>query len=168
VLEDFLGTMVNCLLDAPLLYTKPEDAVQVILDAIEIPGAALAIAGKNQPPTDAASQQYTPKEAHDLLVKLFKTFPAMGRTVLIGPELEAFNAAVDTAELASRLQPTTSTCRELEQCLGLMFNLLFDSPPFKAKPLLERQLIIDCIEVTGRALAIAAGTSSLMPNSTRH
>jgi hypothetical protein len=45
------------LLDARLLYTKPEDKVQLILDVVEIPGVALAIAGGNWPPADTTSQQ---------------------------------------------------------------------------------------------------------------
>ncbi|SIO61474.1 hypothetical protein [Paraburkholderia phenazinium] len=113
-------------------------------------------------------KSYTPTEARDLLVKFFEAFPEMGRTVLRGADLEEFNAAADAASAASSLQATTSTCRELEQCLGLMFNLVFDSPLFKAKPLFERQLMIDCIEVTGSALAIAAGTWECVAAGTPH
>ena len=51
-LEKHLGVMANLLLDAPLLETKPQHQVKVLVDTIEMVGTALSIAAGTWDATD--------------------------------------------------------------------------------------------------------------------
>jgi hypothetical protein len=103
-------------------------------------------------------KSYTPTKAHNLLLEFFEIFPDMGRAVIRGADLEEFNATIEAAEAVSKAQPTTTTCRELEQHVGVMVNFLLDAPLLKTKPQDQVQLLVDGIEIVGTALSIAAGT----------
>lgn len=113
-------------------------------------------------------RNYTPVEADKLLIDLFRALPDMGRAVVQEPALSEFNAAVEDAQDVLELEPTPATCRALESCLGLMFNLMFDSPLFQQKPLDQRQTVCDCIEIAGQALSIAGGTRKSTPAGKPH
>ncbi|WP_162600687.1 hypothetical protein [Paraburkholderia sp. C35] len=54
-LGHYLGIMEDCMHDAPLLYTKPEDQVLVVLDSFSIPGIALAVASGHWRPAGKTS-----------------------------------------------------------------------------------------------------------------
>ncbi|HDR9241416.1 hypothetical protein [Burkholderia vietnamiensis] len=99
---------------------------------------------------------YTPTEAHRMFNEFFTSFPDLERAVLLGVDLKEFNAAAEAAEITAKFPPSAATCLELEQYLGLMFNLLFDAPLFKTKPVYQRQTVADAIEITGAALHLAA------------
>ncbi|MCA8290023.1 hypothetical protein [Burkholderia vietnamiensis] len=106
-------------------------------------------------------KSYTPTEAHRMFNEFFAAFPRLGRVVIRGTDLEEFNTAAEAAEATARLPPSAATCVELEQYLGLMFNLLFDAPLFRAKPLHQRQTVADALEITFVALASAADSRRL-------
>lgn len=100
---------------------------------------------------------YTPTEARDLMVGFLRVFPGLGRTLITGDGLEEFNAAVEGAEVISRLPPTQLICNVLEDCLGIMVNCLLDARLLYTKPEDKVQLILDVVEIPGVALAIAGG-----------
>lgn len=106
-------------------------------------------------------KSYTPTEAHNMFNQFFAAFPGLGRAVIRGTDLEEFNAAAEAAEITATLPPSAATCVELEQYLGLMFNLLFDAPFFNVKPVYQRQTVADAIEITLVALTSAADSCRL-------
>lgn len=106
-------------------------------------------------------KSYTPTEAHRMFNEFFTAFPGLGRAVIRGTDLERFNAAAKAARSTAKRPPSTATCVELEQYLGLMFNLLFDAPLLNAKPVYQRQTVADAIEITAVALASAADSRRL-------
>lgn len=101
---------------------------------------------------------YTPAEAKKMFDDFMKFFPAMGRLIIRGSDLEDFEEEVQIAHAVAALPPTSATCGELETCLGLMSNLFLDAALLATKPRHQVQEVLDAIDFTGTALAIAAGT----------
>lgn len=98
---------------------------------------------------------YTPAEARNLAAELLTTVTPMGRCIITGTALKEFNDASGAAQGACEQPATAATCRQIEQHLGLMFNLFLDSAVVSEKPREQVQVVLDCFEIAGSACHVA-------------
>jgi len=103
-------------------------------------------------------KSYTPDEARTLAADLLEFVPMMGQAVITGEEQQEFIAAAARAQVLCEQPATVATCRDIEDCLGIMVNLLLDAPALHHKPHDQVQILLDCFEIAGSACHSASGS----------
>jgi hypothetical protein len=83
----------------------------------------------------------------------------IGQAVITGEEQQEFIAAAARTQVLCEQPATVATCRDIEDCLGIMINLLLDAPALHHKPHDQVQILLDCFEIAGSACHSANDTS---------